>query len=62
MPTTSAYKVRIRRDEARPGRYRWDVVEGSKVRDTSTFSFGTKREAQADADRYVEKLIVTWRT
>jgi hypothetical protein len=61
MPKASAYTVRIRQDEAQRGRYRWDVIEGAKVRDSSFLSFATNREAQADADRYVEKLIVTWR-
>jgi hypothetical protein len=56
-----AFSIRVIEDIARPGRYRWNIVQAGKVRDTSVYSFATKREAQADADRFVEKLNVTWR-
>ena len=55
------YSVRIREDANRPGRYRWDVFETKRLRDSSMFSFATKREAQTDADKFVVKLIATWR-
>jgi hypothetical protein len=55
------YSVRVREDAHRPSRYRWDVFETERLRDTSTFSFATRREAQTDADKFVLKLIATWR-
>ena len=41
-------------------RGRWSVSENIKVRDTSFYSFTTRREAQADADKFVEKLKPIW--
>ena len=55
------YSVRVREDANRPGRYRWDVFETECLRDTSMFSFATRREAQTDADKVVVKLLATWR-
>jgi hypothetical protein len=54
------YSVRVREDAHRPGRYRWDVFETERLRDTSVFSFATKREAKTDADKFVVKLRATW--
>jgi CO/xanthine dehydrogenase Mo-binding subunit len=47
-------------DARQHGRYRWSVYENMKVRDTSFYSFTTRREAQADADKFVEKLKAIW--
>ena len=60
MPEIEPYTVRIREDANRPGRYRWEVFETKHLRDSSMFSFATKREAQTDADKFVVKLIATW--
>ena len=56
----SPYTVNVRKDANRPGRYRWDVYETTKLRDSSIFSFATRREAQADGYKFVVKLIPTW--
>jgi MOSC domain-containing protein YiiM len=61
MEEHSDYMLNVVPDADRPGRYRWRVVEVGKVRDQSTFSFATRREAQADGERFVEKLLATWR-
>lgn len=61
MPEIEPYSVRVREDAHRPGRYRWDVFETERLRDTSTFSFATRREAQTDADKFIVKLLATWR-
>jgi hypothetical protein len=55
---TSAVAV----DVDRPGRWRWSVFEDKKIRDKSLWSFATRHEAQADADKFVEKLSCTWPT
>jgi hypothetical protein len=61
MPEIEPYSVRVREDANRSGRYRWDVFETERLRDTSMFSFATRREAQTDADKFVVKLLATWR-
>ena len=61
MTEISAFKVSIGDDVDRPGRYRWDVSVDGKVRDKSVYSYESKREAQADADCFVQKLNITWR-
>jgi hypothetical protein len=61
MAETHEFTTAVESDFDRPGRFRWSVSEDRKVRDKSLFSFATRREAQADVDRFVEKLNVTWR-
>jgi hypothetical protein len=60
MPEIHEFKIKIEPDVDRAGRYRWNISEGGKVRDKSLYSYATKREAQADADKFVEKLNATW--
>jgi hypothetical protein len=52
--------VKVEPDSVRLCRYRWAVLEGGRQRDRSVYTFATRREAQADADRFVEKLKTTW--
>jgi hypothetical protein len=56
MPESRFFMIKIEPDTQRVGRYRWNVSEGRRVREVSVFSFATKREAQADADKFVETL------
>jgi hypothetical protein len=49
MGEAPALTVDVVEDDARPGRYRWNISENMKVRDKSLYSFGTKLEAQLDA-------------
>jgi len=60
MADNQTFTASVTPDIDRPGRYRWHVSEGARVRDKSVYSFATKREAQADADRFVAKLKLTW--
>jgi hypothetical protein len=62
LGVTTGPTIKIEPDAGRPGRYRWTISEKGRIRDTSLYSFATKREAQADADRFLEKLNATWRT
>ena len=62
MPEDSPFVVKVERDAERQGRFRWRVFENGIMRDASVYSFATKREAQVDADKFVEKLNATWRT
>jgi hypothetical protein len=48
----------IARDVERPGRYRWSVSENMRLRKKSLYSFATRREAQADADKFVSHILM----
>ena len=60
MEEAHVFTIDVAQDARQPGRYRWCVSENTKVRDTSFYSFTTRREAQADADKFVEKLKAIW--
>jgi hypothetical protein len=55
------FTIEVSADVNRFNRYRWTIVEAGKVRDRSVYNFATRREAQADAEKFVEKLIFTWK-
>ncbi len=61
MIENPTFTISVAPDAQRPGRYRWNISENSKVRDKSLYSFATRREAQADADKFVGKLDAIWR-
>jgi hypothetical protein len=54
------FTIKVEPDPARLSRYRWAVLEAGKQRDRSVYTFATRREAQADADKFVQKLKTTW--
>jgi hypothetical protein len=60
MGESQAFTIDVAPDARNRGRYRWSVSEDRKVRDTSFYSFPSKREAQADADKFVAKLNAIW--
>ena len=60
MEEAHVFTIDVAQDARQRGRYRWSVSENMKVRDTSFYSFTTRREAQADADKFVEKLKAIW--
>jgi hypothetical protein len=60
MEEAHVFAIDVARDARQRGRYRLNVSENTKVRDTSFYSFTTRREAQADADKFVEKLKAIW--
>ena len=45
--------------EERVRRYCWSVCESGRPRDHSSSSYATMRDAQADADKVMQKLIAT---
>jgi hypothetical protein len=61
MTNPSPYSVQIRLHNGRGGRYRWDVYEAGKLRDSSMHNFATRGAARVDADGFIEKLVETWR-
>jgi hypothetical protein len=61
MTETRTFTTAVARDPHNPERFRWSVLENAKVHDKSMYNFATKREAQADADKFVGRLKVVWR-
>jgi hypothetical protein len=61
MEETDVFTIDVAQDTRQGGPYRWSVSENMKVRDTLFYSFTTRREAQADAGKVVEKLKAVWR-
>jgi hypothetical protein len=41
-------------------RSRWSIYEGGRLRDHSPESYATMREAKANADKVMQKLITNW--
>jgi hypothetical protein len=60
VPQDSPFIVKVELDPERQGRYRWIIYKNGVMRDASVYSFATKHEAQADGDKFVQKLIETW--
>jgi hypothetical protein len=60
MEKTHDFTIDVAQDARQRGRYRWSISENAKVRDTSFYSFATRQEAQADANKFVEKLNAVW--
>jgi hypothetical protein len=54
MTENPAFMTEVVKDIGNPNRFRWNIYENSKVRDKSFYSFGTRREAQIDADQFVQ--------
>ena len=60
MMDSAIFTTDVVKDIGNPNRFRWNIYDKEKVRDKSFYSFATKREAQADADKFVEKLNAIW--
>ena len=54
------FTVIVEPDLLRSGRYRWAFCQSGQVRDRSAVSFATRREAQADATKSLQKRIAAW--
>jgi hypothetical protein len=59
MDHSSRFTISVSPFEGRPGRYRWAIQEDGEHRDKSRESFAATREAHLDAERHVDKLIVS---
>ena len=60
MSENSPYTAHVKEDVNHPGRYRWQVHETKRLRDSSTFNFAMRREAQRDAELFIERLTTIW--
>ena len=60
MTYSAVFTIDVVKDIGNPNRFRWNIYDNEKVRDKSFYSFATKREAQTDADKFVQKLNAIW--
>jgi hypothetical protein len=60
MTDSAVFTTYVVKDIGNPNRYRWNIYDDKTIRDKSFYSFATKREAQTDADKFVEKLNAIW--
>lgn len=60
MMNSATFTIHVVKDPWNPNRFRWNIYDSEKIRDQSFYSFGTKREAQTDADKFVRKLNAIW--
>ena len=60
MTDSVVFTTYVVKDIGNPNRYRWNIYDNKAVRDKSFYSFATRREAQTDADKFVEKLNAIW--
>jgi hypothetical protein len=52
--------LKVQRTE-QPCRFRWTLYENGQPRNQSIVSYGTKRDADADATKALDKEIANWR-
>jgi hypothetical protein len=49
-------------DPLRQSRYRWTVCEGNQIHVRSPYSYATRREAEKEAAKAVERRLERWRS
>jgi hypothetical protein len=62
MAANHPFTIKIEQDPQSERRFRWNVCEGEKLRDRSPQSYATIRHAKADAEKFMQKLIMTWQS
>jgi hypothetical protein len=60
MTYSALFTTDVVKDIGNPNRFRWNIYDNKEVRDKSFYSFATRREAQSDADKFVQKLNAIW--
>jgi hypothetical protein len=61
MTENHPFTIRIEPHIEGSSRYRWSVYEKAKLRDQSLTSHATIRQAHADANKVLQRLIKNWR-
>ena len=61
MAATHPYTFKIEPDPMRELRYRWSVCEGEQIHRRSPHSYATRREAEAEATKAVQRQAETWK-
>jgi hypothetical protein len=59
MEKSSPFTISVLPFDGRPGRYRWLILENGKDREKSRDSFATSREAHLDAERHVDRFLLS---
>jgi hypothetical protein len=54
------YRITVKPDIGRPGRFRWRVFDEYSGPFRSSTNFATEREAIADAERFIDQRILKW--
>jgi hypothetical protein len=54
------YLLKIRSCTEHAGRFRWEILDGDGVLDTSIESFATGREARDSGQREMKNLVEIW--
>jgi hypothetical protein len=49
------FSIKVNPDPEREGRCRWTIYQSRKQRDRSQDSFATRREAESDATKVIQK-------
>jgi hypothetical protein len=62
MAENHPFTIKLEQDPQSERRFRWNIYEGEKLRERSPQSYATIRRAKADAERFTQRLITTWRS
>jgi hypothetical protein len=60
MNKAERFSVKIEADPLGAGRFRWTVREGTQIHLRSPHSYATRREAEQEADKALQKFAETW--
>jgi hypothetical protein len=60
MDKAEQFTVKIELDPLGAGRFRWTVREGHQIHLRSPHSYATRREAEREADKALQKFAETW--
>ncbi|SEE86316.1 hypothetical protein SAMN05444161_7511 [Rhizobiales bacterium GAS191] len=61
MAEDHPFTIAVERHVDLLSRFRWIIYENGTLCETSSGSFATKREALADAQRVMQRLVTRWR-
>jgi hypothetical protein len=54
------YTTKVEPHGFRPGRFRWSVRKDGRECDRSSDSYATRGDAEAEAEKVMQKLITEW--
>jgi hypothetical protein len=60
MAEDHPFTIAVERNIDIVDRFRWSIHENGKLREHSPISYATKREALADAQRVLQRLVRRW--
>jgi hypothetical protein len=60
MAKDELFTFKIQPDPLNAGRFRWTVCEGAQIHLRSPHSYETRREAEQEADKALQKFAQAW--